>query len=267
VTFIVFSMAVIAWSLSVLRWSISIRRGRGRKMMRLLSCAVIVAGAFSIASDVRFIAMARSAAPSDLDVKIIRRGSWWQLDYAQRGVALRTANELHVPAGVRLTLEWSGDPPPIVENALCLSQTETACIFVAGSPSVRDARFVSAWPPAWRRLRMVVQSRDQFDRWFSDQAQPARTPLSSQASLFGNAGCAYCHVIRGIVNEPWRAGPDLTHFASRATIAATDLPNRRGQLSGWIVHSRALKTESEMPDNALAPDDLRAVVAFLESLR
>ena len=253
----------MAWSLSVLRWAISIRRGRGRRMMQLLSCAVIAAGATSTVADVQLIRLAHSAEPSDLDVRIIREGDWWRLDYVRKGVSFTTANELHVPAGVRFTMAWSGIPPPWIENALCVPQSNR-CVFVAGSPSIRDMRFVTLWPPAWRRLRIVVQSRDQFERWALNEAQPART---SQGSLFRNAGCGYCHVIRGVIDEAFHPAPDLTHFASRATIAGTNLPNRLGQLAGWVVHSRGLKRTSEMPDNALAPDDLHAVVALLQSLR
>jgi cytochrome c oxidase subunit 2 len=73
-------------------------------------------------------------------------------------------------------------------------------------------------------------------------------------------------MIRGVADEPWRAAPDLTHFASRSTIGGSSLPNRRGELTGWIVHSRGLVPGSGMPDNALAPDALHAVVALLESL-
>lgn len=264
--FVVFSTAVIAWSLAVFRWAISIHRGRGRRLMQLLSYAAIAAGVASIASDVHSIRIGRSSRPSDLLVRVIRRGAWWQLDYSRQGVSFTTANELNVPAGVRLTMVWSGAPPPWIEDALCLPQTGHRCVFVAPAPSVGDARFVSLWPPMWRELRIVVTSRDQFDRWFSNQAKPARTSRETEASLFRNAGCAYCHVIRGIANEPWHLAPDLTHFASRTTIAAMKLPNRRGPLTAWIVHSRGLDPESEMPDNRLAPDDLRAVVALLESL-
>jgi|GEM_PF-2401782 len=253
----------MAWSLSVLRWAISIRRGRGRRMMQLLSAAVIVAGATSTVADVQLIRIAQNSQPSDLNVQIIRQGDWWQLRYSRRGAGFTTANELHVPAGERFTLAWSGVPPPWMENALCLPQAGR-CVFVAGTPSIRDMRFVSIAPPAWRRLRIVIQPRDQFDRWSANEAQPART---SQRSIFRNAGCAYCHVIRGFIDEPSYAAPDLTHFASRATIAGTDLPNRRGQLTGWIVHSRGIKKESAMPDNAIPEAGIHAIVTFLESLR
>ena len=65
-----------------------------------------------------------------------------------------------------------------------------------------------------------------------------------------------------------RAGPDLTHLASRRTIAAGTLPNTRGHLAGWILDPQANQAgTSGMPPNALEPDELQALLAYLESLR
>ena len=103
----------------------------------------------------------------------------------------------------------------------------------------------------------------QFEAWLRNEARPAR----AGSPLFIDAGCAYCHVVRGVAASPSKIAPELTHFAARATIAAIDLPNRRGNLAGWIVHSRAIKHSSEMPQNRLDPAVLHALVAYLESLR
>jgi len=267
VTFVVFSAAVIAWSLAVLRWAFSIRRGRGRRLLQTLSCVVIVVAAISIASDLRARRIVWNARSSDLEVRIVRRDAWWQLDYSNRGVSFTTANELHVPAGAALRLAWLGVNAPWTGDALCLPRDDGRCVFVAATPAVRTMRFISLRPPAWRTLRIVVESPDRFARWFANEARPASNAFATQGATFRNAGCAYCHVIRGVANEPWRAAPDLTHFASRSTIGGSNLPNRRAELTGWIVHSTTLVPGSGMPDNALAPDVLRAIVALLESLR
>ena len=200
----------------------------------MLSCVVVVIAGASIALDVHAMWTARSAPSSSLDIRVVRHGDWWQLDYARDRVRVTTANELHVPAGERFTLNGR--------------------VVVAGL----------LWPdkPA---TPIVVQSREEFDRWLANEARPANVPLAA-AWRFREDGCAYCHVIRGVVNETWRVAPDLTHFATRATIAASGLPNRRGQLTGWVVHSRGVKRESAMPDNAMRPEELHAVVALLESL-
>jgi cytochrome c oxidase subunit 2 len=75
-----------------------------------------------------------------------------------------------------------------------------------------------------------------------------------------------CHSVRGTPAGS-RIGPDLTHFASRRTIAAGTLPNTRGHLAGWILDPQRIKPGSRMPPNQLSPDDLHALLAYLETLR
>ncbi len=230
--FLLFAIAVIAWSVAAFL-------GKAKWM----SWIVLVAAIASMWSDLRAIHFARSAAKSDLEIRIIRRGDWWQLNYSRSGVSFTTANELHLPAHTRFKLSWSDARP------LWFSK--------------HGARLISIWPPMWRRLPIITQSSRDFDRWFANEARPAH----ANGDHFRDAGCAYCHVIRGVVNEPSTIAPDLTHFASRATIAALQVPNRRGPLMGWIAHSRGLKSGSEMPDNALPGDELQTIAGFLESLR
>jgi cytochrome c oxidase subunit 2 len=242
VAFVVFAAAAIAWALSLLRWAIT-KSGRG-VVMAALGAIVLVAGALSVAGDARSIAGVVRAPDADVQIRIIRRPSWWQLDYARHGVAFTTANELHIPARERVRLSWIGIKVPSSES-----------LIVADKPSIRQIE----------KLRVIADAPEAFDRWFANEARPAHAS-DAQGFLFRNAGCGYCHVVRGISDEAYFVAPDLTHFGSRRTIAATRYPNDKGMLSGWVVHSRGLKPRSEMPGNPLAPNDLHAVVAFLESL-
>jgi cytochrome c oxidase subunit 2 len=76
----------------------------------------------------------------------------------------------------------------------------------------------------------------------------------------------YCHAIRG---TPANAdvGPDLTHLASRRTLAAATVPNTRGHLAGWVVDPQNIKPGNEMPPSDLKAEELHALLAYLESLR
>ncbi len=42
-------------------------------------------------------------------------------------------------------------------------------------------------------------------------------------------------------------------------------PNTRGYLGGWIANSQTLKPGNKMPPQPLSPEDLKALVAFLEA--
>jgi cytochrome c oxidase subunit 2 len=102
------------------------------------------------------------------------------------------------------------------------------------------------------------------------QVQRARTDAADAArrgqAVFLEGPCAMCHTVRGTIAMS-RVGPDLTHVASRRTIAGGTLPNTRGHLAGWILNPQNIKPGSRMPPTLLASDDLHALVAYLETLR
>ncbi|MFP5284174.1 MAG: c-type cytochrome, partial [Thermoanaerobaculia bacterium] len=78
--------------------------------------------------------------------------------------------------------------------------------------------------------------------------------------------CANCHTIRG-TQAAGRLGPDLTHVASRRTLASGTLPNTRGHLGGWVLDPQSVKPGSLMPPTAMSSENLNALLAYLEILR
>ena len=69
-------------------------------------------------------------------------------------------------------------------------------------------------------------------------------------------------------NRRWDAvGPDLTHLASRPTLAAGTLANTRGNLAGWIVNAQAIKPGNDMPEMKIMPNDFQALLAYRQTLK
>jgi len=62
-------------------------------------------------------------------------------------------------------------------------------------------------------------------------------------------------------------GPDLTHLASRQTIASGILPNTPAALGGWISDPQTIKPSAKMPATNLSGPQLNAVVAYLGTLK
>jgi Heme/copper-type cytochrome/quinol oxidases, subunit 2 len=132
------------------------------------------------------------------------------------------------------------------------------CAEFCGMQHAKMALFVVAEPPA------------QFDAWMRAMRDSAHTPADTLANrgkeIFTTHSCVMCHSISGTTAAS-NAGPDLTHLASRRTIAAGTLPNSRGNLAGWILDPQTIKPGANMPPNQLSPAELNALLAYLQGLK
>jgi cytochrome c oxidase subunit 2 len=115
-----------------------------------------------------------------------------------------------------------------------------------------------------------VESYPDFIKWWDHQLQPAPAPAGRLAlagyNVVMRGQCSACHTIGG-TPAGGTVGPDLTHFASRRSIAAGSLPMSTGNLYGWVEDPQSIKPGSHMPTIGLEPNELHAVVAYLETLK
>ena len=103
------------------------------------------------------------------------------------------------------------------------------------------------------------------------QTKPAPEPSTPEQArgreVFLSAPCVMCHRIQG-TDAGGLVGPDLTHVASRAHLAAATLPNTRGHLAGWILDPHSVKPGVNMPAHTtLSPSQLHALLAYLGTLK
>jgi cytochrome c oxidase subunit II len=224
--------------------------------------------------------LAHATTDSPLEIEVTARQWWWEVRYndpvASRMV--RTANELYLPVGrsARITLKspdvihslWipnlagKQDLIPGRKADLDLLPTRTGvyraqCAEFCGLQHTRMA------------LDVTVQSPGDFAAWYEAQLKPPAAPVGEAAgqgfALFQTRQCASCHMVAGTPASGMVA-PDLTHFASRKTIAAGTLANTHRNRLRWIEDPQAPKPGNYMPKVPLAPDELNAIVAYLETL-
>ena len=87
-------------------------------------------------------------------------------------------------------------------------------------------------------LDVTVESRADFDKWVAAQQRVAFAPQipveHAGYQFFITRNCSARHAIGG---SPAAAtvGPDLTHFASRRSIAAGTLPMSEANLQAWLA--------------------------------
>jgi cytochrome c oxidase subunit 2 len=119
-------------------------------------------------------------------------------------------------------------------------------------------------------FEVVALPAEEFERWYELQLLPAPAPANDQQArglkVFLSSACVVCHEIAG-TSAGGRVGPNLTHVASRASLAAGTIENNRGHLMGWLANSQEIKPGNRMPPNPLEPAELDDLTAYLETLK
>jgi cytochrome c oxidase subunit 2 len=243
---------------------------------------VVVLTALLIYSFLANTKMVRAGVPGAVQIQVIGERWWWRVLYLdnQGRTIVETANDIRIPARTPVeflltsdnvihsfwvpNLAGKTDMIPGRVNTLAVRANETGifrgqCAEYCGAQHAKMAFHVGAY------------AVEDFEAWLAWQTRPAREPdtpmLVRGKQLFLSNACIECHVIRGTPANG-KLGPDLTHVGSRLSIAAGILPNNIGSLAGWIAGSQHIKPGNHMPSfGELPPEDLRAIAAYMESLK
>jgi cytochrome c oxidase subunit II len=219
-------------------------------------------------------------ADQPLIIEVKGRQWWWQLTYVDAIAANRftTANEIHIPVGRPVELSLTSDD---VIHSLWVPQLHGKRDLIpaygrrlrlqADRPGIYRGQCAEfcGYQHAKMGLLIIAEAPDVFEAWRNAQRQPARAPTTDAQkrgqAVFLSTTCVMCHTIQG-TPAGGKVAPDLTHLASRTTIAAGAAPNTLGHLAGWILDPQSIKPGVNMPGNPLSPQDLQALLAYLRSL-
>jgi cytochrome c oxidase subunit 2 len=207
---------------------------------------------------------------------------WWEVQYPNEAEPYRmvtTANEIHVPVGAPLRIH--GTSRDVIHSFWAPNiQGKRDLLPGYNTDVLMQVDKVGRWrgqcaeycgmQHAHMSFYIVSESQKDFDNWMTAQAQSSVAPTNAQTvhgqQVFLTHACVLCHTIRG-TSAGSRVGPDLTHLASRSTIASGMLPNTIGNLGGWILNAQSLKPGSRMPPNQISGPDLQDLLAYLETLQ
>jgi cytochrome c oxidase subunit 2 len=206
---------------------------------------------------------------------------WWEITYPDSipHNNVTTANEMHVPVGrpVVVTLEsrdviHSFWVPNLAGKKDLLPGHTRSLWFRADTPGVYRGQCAEfcGYQHAKMGMLVIAASQEKYDAWIKAQQSAANAPQDSATErgkiVFEGSTCVMCHAISGTVAGA-TMGPDLTHLASRQTIAAGTLPNTEANLYAWISDPQRIKPGTLMPATKLDPRDLHALVAYLRQLK
>ena len=226
--------------------------------------------------------ISRVGGQRPLRIDVVGHQWWWEIKYPDAGNSqniVETANEIHVPVGRPVLIKMTSNDvihsfwaPNLDGKKDLVPGHETRTWFRADTAGVYRGQCAEfcGHQHAKMAFYIVAEPRVDFERWLQSQRSPASMPTDTLAQagarVFLSGSCAMCHAIAG-TGAGSNVGPDLTHLASRRTIAAGTLPNNRGNLAGWILDPQSIKPGAKMPPNQLDPQSLQALLAYLGTLK
>jgi cytochrome c oxidase subunit 2 len=273
---IVFAVVVMLLAVAVLRRR-SAGRGDDRRSLRLIFGGGVIAPVIVLSALFGFAlrTLPATSAPKGraaLTVLVIGHQWFWEVRYP--GTDAVTANEIHIPARTSVRLEvrtadviHSFWVPELNRKIDLIPGRTNAILLRADRPGVyrgQCAEFCGL-QHANMAFEVVADPPARFRSWLDREGRPAAARGDGE-SAFAGVGCAACHTIRG-TGADGDVGPDLTHVASRTTLAAGTIPNTRGTLAAWIADPQHIKPGNKMPRLDLSGPEVRAVVAYLDSLK
>jgi cytochrome c oxidase subunit II len=230
---------------------------------------------------VRVIFATQAQAPANaIPIDVYGWQWWWEFRYPlANGDTVVTANEIHVPVGQPIELRMTsrdvihsfwvpqmGGKRDVIPNRL------NRIVFTPYEPGVYlgvCAEFCGE-SHALMRMRLIAHPPEQFERWLANEARPAVEPVDSAIvlgqQLVTAGACAGCHIVRGTNAQFARTGPDLTHIARRSTIAAGILENNAENMAAWLRDPQAIKPGALMPNLGYSEQEIRYMVAYLQTL-
>jgi cytochrome c oxidase subunit II len=220
-------------------------------------------------------------AQEPLTIEVTGHQWWWEFRYRDSVPSnwLSTSNELHIPVGrpVRVIL-LSNDVihsfwvPELHGKQDAIPGHRNTTWLQADRPGVWKARCAEfcGYQHAKMAFDVVAESPARFNQWYVSQLASAQPPTDTSAKhgqdVFMQRTCIMCHAISG-TQAGSRVGPDLSHIATRPSIAAGSLPNTRENLARWILDPQLIKPGVRMPPNKLSPGDMNALLNYLETLK
>jgi cytochrome c oxidase subunit II len=237
---------------------------------------VIILAVLLVATSVVGQSVAHVAEDEDLVIDVIGHKFWWEVHYPDHDIV--TANEVHVPTGQRVRLNLHTEDvihswwiPRVHGKVDMIPGSDNIMTFTVDEPGRYRGQCAEYCGVAHAQMAkfLVAQEPDDFDAWVEGQQGDALEPTTDSQQRGQQAyfeyGCADCHGVSGH-GATGDVGPDLTHLASRDSLAAGIVPNDREHLRELIIDPWGVKAGNPMPPTNIADDDLEALLDYLEGL-
>lgn len=249
-------------------------------------------------------------AENALDIAVYGHQWWWEVEYVGKDV--NTSNEIVIPVGRPIRLELTSEDVihsfwvPKLSGKKDMIPNNTNVLFIqADEPGLLFGQCAEFCGEAHANMRFRVRAMvpADFETWLESMRRPSEPPEPGSDAAQGQqlfaSNCSTCHSTRTYDvkvarNERERqtqqqrafeadpenariiAAPNLTHFATRLTMAAGIVDLNRGSLERWIRDPDDIKPGNRMKDIAavygedriqLSDQEVSQIASYLLSLK
>jgi cytochrome c oxidase subunit II len=214
-----------------------------------------VMGVFTVASI--FDLSAEPDDPDTVHINVVGKQWWWEYEYTD-GDKFVTANEMHIPIDTPVYLTMTGQDVihsfwvPNLAGKKDVVPGRTSYLTISGDEVGEYAGQCAEYcglSHANMRLKVFVDSRDDYDAWVAKQRSKASSALDSfvsdETGLVARYGCQTCH---SFAPDTANRGPNLTHLGDRTTFAGGTYDLTLENLTNWIYDAPSLKPMEIGPD-------------------
>ena len=207
----------------------------------------------------------KAVAEQVLEVDVIGKQWWFRFEYPQLGLTNdakhSVPNEMVIPKGVAVRINLRSedvihsfwipkiagkvDLMPGRKNHMWIQADQTGHYYGQCAEFCGDSH-------AYMLFRVEVVEPAEFAKWVEKQKAPAApvaagSPAEKGKALFAAKSCVMCHNVGGHFGAG-AFGPDLTHLASRKSLAGAWLDNRD------LAKQRALEQSTGNTENSVPVD-------------
>lgn len=245
------------------------------------AATTVILATFLVVSVSTGSTLAKVGGDKPLRIDVVGHQWWWEVTYRDPipQNEVKTANEIHIPIGRAVLIKMTSTDvihsfwaPNLAGKKDLIPGHETITWLRADTAGIYRGQCAEFCGHQHAKMAffVVAEPRLDFEHWLDQQRGEAKKPADSlqQAGerVFLSGPCAMCHTIAG-TGAGGNIGPDLTHLASRRTIAAGTLPLTTGNLAGWILDPQTIKPGVKMPPTQIDPQSLQALLAYLGTLK
>src|SRR3954463_12869675 len=242
---------------------------------------------FSVLSFQKLTFMNDTRTDAQMTVQVQGQQWSWLFNYPKDdrfklidGSYLSVGEELHIPVNTKVLIELSSKDvihsfwvPNIGGKKDAVPGRPTELWIQADKPGTYKGQCYEfcGTGHADMLVTLVVHPQAEYATWIKDAiteyARANSEETKAGRAAFFSLPCVGCHTIKG-TTAAGKVGPELTHVASRPSIAGGLLtPVNEANLTKWLQTPPAVKPGTLMPNLNLSAEQIKDLVSYLLTLK